>query len=232
MRPRAISTPSPNEWCTSTSARSAAREGPCSASVVAWPRAGRLATAPRLLLLAIRAPTQRYARSASGMLLPPHPGAGQHSLSPPSTAGTPNDAAGFASSYGGHRRFPFWGFDTGLRRRASPRCRQSATGPPGSYPDRTYTGRRRRAYEHEDRLLRSQLHLLPCWAHTRSTGGAARPAQRTTTRARGWKFDNILEPDRASTAANRGPRTIRPSLAPTRRSRFSPVGISPAEPSR
>ena len=31
------------------------------------------------------------------------------------------------------------------------RC-QSATGPPDSYPDRTYTGRRRRAYEHEDQL--------------------------------------------------------------------------------
>src|ERR1700746_3024570 len=27
--------------------------------------------------------------------------------------------------------------------------RQPATGPPGSYPDRTSTGRRRRAYEHE-----------------------------------------------------------------------------------
>jgi hypothetical protein len=28
--------------------------------------------------------------------------------------------------------------------------RQPATGPPGSYPDRTHTGRRRRAYEQED----------------------------------------------------------------------------------
>src|SRR5208282_86748 len=28
--------------------------------------------------------------------------------------------------------------------------RQPATGPPGSYPDRTSTGRRRRAYEHQD----------------------------------------------------------------------------------
>jgi hypothetical protein len=43
----------------------------------------------------------------------------------------------------------------GLRRWASarpvsrPSC-QPATGPPGSYPDRTLTGRRRRAYEHED----------------------------------------------------------------------------------
>src|ERR1700756_1367886 len=43
----------------------------------------------------------------------------------------------------------------GFRRWASTRpvsrpSRQPATGPPGSYPDRTSTGRRRRAYEHED----------------------------------------------------------------------------------
>jgi len=31
------------------------------------------------------------------------------------------------------------------------RC-QPATGPPGSYPDRTHTGRRRRACEHKDQL--------------------------------------------------------------------------------
>src|SRR6266496_2510462 len=43
----------------------------------------------------------------------------------------------------------------GFRRWASTRpvsrpSRQPATGPPGSYPDRTSTGRRRRAYEHEE----------------------------------------------------------------------------------
>jgi hypothetical protein len=43
----------------------------------------------------------------------------------------------------------------GLRRWASTppvsrRNRQPATGPPGSYPDRTHTGKQRRAYEHED----------------------------------------------------------------------------------
>src|SRR5690242_18218852 len=32
----------------------------------------------------------------------------------------------------------------------SRRSRQPATGPPGSYPDRTSTGRRRRPYEHEE----------------------------------------------------------------------------------
>ena len=36
--------------------------------------------------------------------------------------------------------------------------RQSATGPPGSYPDRTHTGKRRRAYEHEDQLPRTHSH--------------------------------------------------------------------------
>ena len=45
----------------------------------------------------------------------------------------------------------------GFRRWASTpdvslRRRQPATGPPGSYPDRTHTGRRRRADEHEDQL--------------------------------------------------------------------------------
>jgi len=32
----------------------------------------------------------------------------------------------------------------------SRRSRQPATGPPGSYQDRTSTGKRRRAYEHEE----------------------------------------------------------------------------------
>jgi hypothetical protein len=74
----------------------------------------------------------------------------RHSLFPP-TGGTSNDAAGFASCYGPHRRSPLQGF----RRWAptpgvSPRRRQPATGPPGSYPDRTSTGRQRRAYEQQD----------------------------------------------------------------------------------
>ena len=40
------------------------------------------------------------------------------------------------------------GFDPDV----SVRRRQPATGLPGNYPDRTHTGRRRRAYEHEDQL--------------------------------------------------------------------------------
>jgi hypothetical protein len=35
--------------------------------------------------------------------------------------------------------------------------RQPATGPPGSYPDRTSTGRRRRAYGQQDPLLRHSV---------------------------------------------------------------------------
>src|SRR6266487_53545 len=62
-----------------------------------------------------------------------------------------NDAAGCASCYGPHRRSPIRASDAGLRPRPfSRRDRQPATGPPGSYPDRTSTGRRRRAYEHEE----------------------------------------------------------------------------------
>ena len=75
-----------------------------------------------------------------------------------------NDATGFASRYGPHRRSP----SQGLRRWASTppvsrRNRQPATGPPGSYPDRTHTGKRRRAYEQDQPLTR---HHLPFrWAH-------------------------------------------------------------------
>jgi hypothetical protein len=46
------------------------------------------------------------------------------------------------------------------------RSRQPATGPPSSYPDRTSTGRRRRAYEHvETPCTTSRCHLPFCWAH-------------------------------------------------------------------
>src|SRR3954451_20851978 len=63
----------------------------------------------------------------------------------------PNDAAGFASCYGPHlcspsQGFRHWASTPGV----STRSRQPATGPPGSYPDRTHTGKQRRAYEHEE----------------------------------------------------------------------------------
>jgi hypothetical protein len=65
----------------------------------------------------------------------------------PATGGMGHGTAGFASRYGPLSRSPQRGF----RRWAStpgvsPRRRQPATGPPGSYPDRTPTGRQRRAY--------------------------------------------------------------------------------------
>ena len=51
----------------------------------------------------------------------------------------------------------------------SRRHRQPATGPPGSYPDRTHTGKRRRAYEREEHHgTTSRCHLPLCWAHERS----------------------------------------------------------------
>jgi hypothetical protein len=94
----------------------------------------------------------------------------RHSLSPTQRAGYPNDAAGFASCYG----------PQGLRHWAPTRplsrpSRQSATGPPGSYPDRTSTGQRRRAYEHAkiDYLELIATPLVFCWTHPRSdTAGA------------------------------------------------------------
>ncbi|MFA1544632.1 hypothetical protein, partial [Actinomadura monticuli] len=44
---------------------------------------------------------------------------------------------------------------------------QPATGPPGSYPDRTHTGKRRRAYEQDQPLTRH--HLPFCWAHEKGS---------------------------------------------------------------
>jgi hypothetical protein len=57
----------------------------------------------------------------------------------------------------------------GFRRWASTRpvsrpSRQPATGPPGSYPDRTSTGKRRRAY---DPRSTTPVHLQICWTHER-----------------------------------------------------------------
>jgi hypothetical protein len=94
----------------------------------------------------------------------------RHSLARPEGR-LSNDAAGFASCCGPHLRSPQRGF-----RRWAPtppvsrRSRQPATGPPGSYPDRTYTGRRRRAYEHEETpCTTSRCHLLFCWAHEKGS---------------------------------------------------------------
>src|SRR6266702_4522323 len=59
----------------------------------------------------------------------------------------------------------------------SRRNRQPATGPPGSYPDRTHTGRRRRAYEQNDPLLRHSV-------TSRSAGRTRSPHWASTQRAR------------------------------------------------
>ncbi len=72
-----------------------------------------------------------------------------------------NDAAGFASRYGPLSRSPIGPSTLASTRPVSRPSRQSATGPPGSYPDRTHTGRRRRAYER-----RSTTYMI----NPRSTG--------------------------------------------------------------
>jgi hypothetical protein len=70
-----------------------------------------------------------------------------------------NDAAGFASRYGPLQSLPLKGPSTlGFDAGRSPRRRQSATGPPGSYPDRTHTGKRRRAYERRSTSYTVNLH--------------------------------------------------------------------------
>jgi hypothetical protein len=75
-----------------------------------------------------------------------------------------NDATGFASCYGPLSRSHGKGFrHWASTPRVSPRRRQSATGPPGSYPDRTHTGKRRRA--DDNRSTAYTVNLLSCWAH-------------------------------------------------------------------
>lgn len=86
----------------------------------------------------------------------------RHSLSPPQEGGpltTPQASLHatdrcFAPPLKGFRH---WASTPGV----SPRRRQSATGPPGSYPDRTPTGRRQRAY---DRRSLTTLGPPVCWA--------------------------------------------------------------------
>ena len=65
---------------------------------------------------------------------------------PTLTGRTSNDAAGFASCCGPPSCSPKQGFrHWASTRTVSNPSRQSATGPPDSYPDRTHTGKRRRA---------------------------------------------------------------------------------------
>ena len=52
--------------------------------------------------------------------------------------------------------FRHWASTPGV----SPRRRQSATGPPGSYPDRTSTGRRQQAYDSRSATSRRPPSLL------------------------------------------------------------------------
>ena len=67
-------------------------------------------------------------------------------LLPTLTGRTSNDAAGFASCCGPLSCSPLQGFRHWASTRPVSRpSRQSATGPPDSYPDRTHTGKRRRA---------------------------------------------------------------------------------------
>src|SRR5689334_15214420 len=69
-----------------------------------------------------------------------------------------NDAAAFALATDRMIASPKGAFDAGLQPGQLPRpSRQPATGPPGSYPDRTHTGKRRRASDQntilDDHLL-------------------------------------------------------------------------------
>jgi hypothetical protein len=88
---------------------------------------------------------------------------------PPPRGRLSNDAAGFASCYGPHRRSPCRAFGAGLR--PCPFPGEAASPLPGLpvagwREGRTSTGKRRRAYEHEETpWLTSRRYLLFCWAH-------------------------------------------------------------------
>src|SRR5690606_19782010 len=70
---------------------------------------------------------------------------------PTPSGGLSNDAAGFASCYGPHRRSPYRAFDAGLRPRPFPD--KPASLLPGLLAaTRTSTGKRRRAYEQDPPL--------------------------------------------------------------------------------
>jgi len=92
---------------------------------------------------------------------------------------TSNDAAGLRLMLRTAPLLPLLqGLDAGLRPARSRRSRQPATGPPGSYPDRTHTGRQRRAYEHEDPpWLTSRSHLHSAGRHERSEASTAERSQ-------------------------------------------------------
>jgi hypothetical protein len=189
---------------------------------VAYPQAtgpGRASPVPAATLDTFRAP---YAGEFLTAALPgtsplPWPSPrfreARHSLARPEGQ-LSNDAAGFASCYGPHRRSPLQGF---WRWAPTPpvsrRSRQPATGPPGSYPDRTHTGRRRRAYEHEEH------HELRHGVTSRSAG-RTKEAQCVLLKRLPTRSNRIVTPVAAgrhprqcAVAHSRNPRDERPERA-------------------
>ncbi len=99
----------------------------------------------------------------------------------------------------------------GFRHRAPARPvsrpdRRSATGPPGSYPDRTFTGRRRRACLRTDQII----------LHRPSTSGRTPSLIEATARATSRSHPRA-DATRMSTSAGGGAAAIRIAPAPTRR---------------
>jgi len=94
----------------------------------------------------------------------------RHSLFPALTGRTHNDAAGFASCYGPHRRSPSRAFDAGLR--PGPFPGQAASLLPGSLAI-TRTGLSPASGDEltdttKHHGTRSRCHLPSCWAHRKS----------------------------------------------------------------
>jgi hypothetical protein len=89
-----------------------------------------------------------------------HRGSRGPALPCPPHGGQGNGAAGPASCHGPSGCLPTGQVTLGFDAGRSPRRRQPATGPPGSYPDRTSTGKRRRACTDAQPYTRSTSSLL------------------------------------------------------------------------
>lgn len=104
--------------------------------------------------------------------------------------------------------FRHWASTPGV----SPRRRQSATGPPGSYPDRTLTGRRQRAYDQRS-LTTSRPPV--CWARKSARlikpagPGTAWPTSNSAPRngSTGSTTSSSIPPSETSRSTNTRPTT-------------------------
>ena len=126
----------------------------------------------------------------------------RHSLSPPE-GGTSNDAAGFASCYGPHRRSPLQGLltlgsDPARFQTKPPACYRASWQLPGPDFHRQATTSLRTA---RTTMATSRCHLPLCWAHESIE---ATERQEPIARLRAW-VEQVYRPGYGHLAAGLGP---------------------------